>query len=93
MIRRSDQPWHPVSTRPRPTKARPTRVDPGPATDPAPSIPSSGPALPHDRDEQAGMTGGVQSPLVQQGARDLKRGVLDTSRAPEAEAAYRKLKR
>jgi hypothetical protein len=40
-----------------------------------------------------GMTGGVQSPVVQQGARDLKRGLQDTSRAPEAEAAYRKLKK
>jgi len=51
------------------------------------------PRLPHDRDEKVGMTGGVQSARVQQGARDLKRGLRDTTRAPEAEAAYRKLKK
>ena len=51
------------------------------------------PALPHDRDEAAGATGGIPSAVVQQGSRDLKRGIVDTSRAPEAEAAYRKLKR
>ena len=49
--------------------------------------------LPHERDEKAGMTGGIPSARVRQGARDEKRGVLDTSRAPEADAAYRKLKR
>jgi hypothetical protein len=54
---------------------------------------SSSPALPNERDEKVGVTGGVQSARVQQGARDLKRGVQDTSRAPEANAAYKKLKR
>jgi hypothetical protein len=54
---------------------------------------SPNPRLPHDRDEKIGMTGGVQSARVQQGARDLKRGLRDTTRAPEAEAAYRKLKK
>ena len=55
--------------------------------------PSSDPALPHERDEKVGMTGGVQSSRVQQGARDLKRGIQDTSRAPEADDAYKKLKK
>jgi hypothetical protein len=44
------------------------------------------------RDEKVGMTGGVRSSRVQQGARDLKRGLRDTTRAPGADAAYRKLK-
>jgi len=52
---------------------------------------SSNPKMPHDRDETVGMTGGVPSARVQQGARDLKRGVQDTSRAPEADNAYKKL--
>ncbi len=39
------------------------------------------------------MTGGVPSEVVQQGARDLKRGLEDTSRAPEADQAYKKLKK
>ncbi len=54
---------------------------------------STNPPLPHERDEKVGMTGGVQSARVQQGARDLKRGLRDTTRASEAEAAYRKLKK
>lgn len=45
--------------------------------------PSSDPALPHERDEKVGMTGGVQSSRVQQGARDLKRGSQNTSCAPK----------
>lgn len=49
-------------------------------------------ALPHERDQKGGMTDGIPSPRVQQGARDVKRGVLDTSRALEADSAYRKLK-
>ena len=53
---------------------------------------SSNPSLPHDRDEKVGTTGGVPSERVQQGARDLKRGLRDTTRAPEADNAYRKLK-
>ena len=57
------------------------------------AAPSSDPALPHERDEKVGMTGGLQSSRVQQGARDLKRGIQDTSRAPEADDAYKKLKK
>ncbi len=54
---------------------------------------STAPQLPHERDQGAGMTGGVPSARVQQGQRDLKRGVQDTSRAPEADTAYRELKK
>jgi hypothetical protein len=50
------------------------------------------PALPHERDEQVGMTGGIASPVVQQGARDLERGIQDTSKSVEADVAYAKLK-
>lgn len=60
--------------------------------DPPTPVPSE-PALPHERDESTSMTGGVPSTAVQQGARDLKRGLEDTSRAPEADRAYKKLKK
>lgn len=60
--------------------------------DPPTPVPS-GPALPHERDEGTDMTGGVPSPVVQQGARDLKRGLEDTSRGPEADRACKKLKK
>ncbi len=55
--------------------------------------PATAPELPHERDEGAGMTDGVPSPRVRQGQADLKRGVQDTSGAPEADTAYRKLKK
>lgn len=51
------------------------------------------PALPHERDQSANATGGVPSKRVKQGLDDVKRGVQDTSGAPEADAAYRKLKK
>lgn len=54
--------------------------------------PADQPLLPHERDEKAGMTGGIPSPRVRQGAGDVKRGVLDTSRGIESDAAYRRLK-
>ena len=38
------------------------------------------------------MTDGVPSERMRQGLEDLKRGVQDTSRAPEADRAYRKLR-
>ncbi|MEQ1686264.1 MAG: hypothetical protein ABL916_21650 [Burkholderiaceae bacterium] len=60
--------------------------------DPPTPAPSE-PALPHERDEGASMTGGLPSQVVQQGARDLKRGLEDTSRALEADRAYKKLKK
>lgn len=55
--------------------------------------PSQIPVLPRERDEQAGAAGGLPSEHVEQGARDVKRGIKDTSRAPEADEAYKKLKR
>jgi hypothetical protein len=54
---------------------------------------SSSPELPNERDEKVDMTGGVQSSRVQQGARDLRRGVKDTSRSVEADETYKNLKR
>jgi len=54
---------------------------------------SSAPHMPNERDEKVGSTGGIPSERVKQGAKDVKRGVADTSRATEADNAYRKLKR
>ena len=51
------------------------------------------PHLPHERDERVGVTDAVPSEKVRQGYRDVKRGLQDTSRAPEADAAYDKLKK
>ena len=54
---------------------------------------SSTPHMPHERDEAVGSTGGAPSERMRQGHRDLKRGVQDTSRTPEAGRAYDKLKK
>ena len=49
-------------------------------------------ALPNERDGKVGVTGGIASPTVQQAARDLKRGIQDTSKGVETDAAYAKLR-
>lgn len=61
--------------------------------DAASDTPASTPRMPHERDEAVGSTDGAPSERVRQGARDLKRGVQDTSRAAEADRAYDKLKK
>jgi hypothetical protein len=46
-----------------------------------------------DRDDAAGLADGVRpSESMRQGAIDVERGVKDTSRAPEADRAYKRLK-
>lgn len=57
-----------------------------------PAAPSAAPQLPHERDESAGVTDGIASETVRQAHRDVERGLQDTSRAPEADRAYRRLK-
>ena len=84
--------------RTRATRAKTTRQGtpdktPAPAVDLTAAEPSSQALMPNDRDEKVGMTSGAQSQTVQQGARDLKRGLQDTSRATEANNAYAKLKK
>ena len=68
------------------------KVPPRQRANPPTPVPSE-PALPHERDESTSMTGGLPSEVVQQGARDLTRGLEDTSRALEADRAYKKLKK
>ena len=83
-----------MSTKPtRKTAPKPMPTPEEKGVDLASPATSTSPAMPHERDESAGMTGGVPSARVQQGGRDLKRGVQDTSRAPEADSAYKKLKK
>ena len=84
-----------VRRAPRALRAAPPApvVDGGTGVDLTASKASTEPLMPNERDEKVGMTGGVQSTRVQQGARDLKRGVLDTSRSVEADTAYKQLKK
>ena len=66
----------------------PTQVSKDNALDPL----QDSPKMPHERDQSVDMTGGIQSKEVQQAAKDIKNGLKDTSRAPEADAAYQKQK-
>ena len=68
------------------------KLPPRQRSSPTTPVPAE-PALPHERDESSNMTGGLPSEVVQQGARDLKRGLEDTSGAPEADRAYKKLQK
>lgn len=51
--------------------------------------------LPHDRDETASAStdqpDGRPSPEIEQAARDIARGLKDTSRAPEMDRSYKKM--
>ena len=68
------------------------RSRPGKLTTPADSSAEASLALPHERDQSTDMTSQPASPEVVQGARDLKKGIKDTSKAPEMDKAYKKLK-
>ncbi len=53
---------------------------------------SSTPHMPHDRDERVGMTDNKPSETIRKAHDDVERGVKDTTRGTEADAAYKKLK-
>ena len=80
----------PSATPTKPTK--PTKVALTTLARP-PTDAQASPRLPHENDEAVGSTAGVPSKRMQQGLRDLQRGLQDTSRATEADSAYRKLKK
>jgi hypothetical protein len=48
--------------------------------------------LPHERDESADSQNSPPRAEIAQASRDLKRGLQDTDRGPEADSTYRKLK-
>jgi hypothetical protein len=48
--------------------------------------------LPSDRDQSTGMTAAEPDPQVKQAAKDLKRGITDTSKGTETDKAYQKQK-
>ena len=50
------------------------------------------PRLPHERDESADAGRGPPREVIRQAGRDTAAGRVDTSRAPEADAAYRRQK-
>lgn len=49
-------------------------------------------ALPHERDQSIEMTAKKPDPKMRQAGRDLDRGLQDTSKGPEMNRAYNKLK-
>lgn len=85
-----------------PKPARPRRPRPGPTAvgqpPHAPGDPLAGhttdprPALPHERDEAAGSTAHAPDPVIEQAARDLQAGQVDTDlrATPGLDAARRR---
>ena len=49
-------------------------------------------SLPHERDQSTDMTPETKDPVVEQASKDVKRGLQDTSKGPEMDKAYDKLK-
>ena len=49
-------------------------------------------ALPHERDQSTNMTTDQPNPTIKQAQRDVDRGLKDTSKSPEMDHAYKKLK-
>lgn len=47
--------------------------------------------LPHDRDQAQDMTHPQPDPLMEQAAKDIGKGIKDTSKAIETDQAYKKL--
>ena len=47
--------------------------------------------LPHERDQATDMTAAAPDPQVEQAAKDVAKGIKDTSKSPEMDATYRKL--
>ena len=64
----------------------------GPAQTPHDAAVEASLALPHERDQSTDMTPDAPDALVQQAQRDIKRGLQDTSKGPEMNRAYSKLK-
>ena len=49
-------------------------------------------ALPHERDQSTNMTAEQPNPTIEQAQRDVDRGLKDTSKSPEMDKTYKKLK-
>ena len=48
--------------------------------------------LPHECDQAIDMTGGQSSAVVEQAGRDIRRGLKGTSKGPEMDRTYKKLR-
>ena len=93
-----------TTTAPTPTPGEPAAGKGMPAKNPQPQKPRVGRQpdlkdasaeatleLPRDRDQASDMTSGQPSPIIEQAAQDLKKGLKDTSKTPEMDQAYKKL--
>jgi hypothetical protein len=70
---------------------REQRSRPGQADTPKDDAVEASLELPHERDQSVDMTNAKPDPVVEQGGRDVKRGVKDTSKSVEMDRAYKKL--
>jgi hypothetical protein len=74
------------------TSPKPGAAAPGSQPDQRDASAQASLEMPSDRDQATDMTGGKQSPVVKQAGKDVQSGKQDTSKAPEMDRAYDKLK-
>ena len=70
---------------------RDQRSRPGEADTPKDDSVEASLELPHERDQAVDMTNAKPNPVVEQGGRDVERGIKDTSKSVEMDRAYKKL--
>ncbi len=82
----------PAASKGMPAKEpREQRSRPGQAGTPKDDAVEASLELPHERDQAVDMTHAKPDPVVEQGGRDVKRGIKDTSKSVEMDRAYKKL--
>lgn len=89
----TSSPEQPSTGKGMPAKApKPQRSLPGQHESPHDSAVKGSLELPHDRDQAVDMTSDQNSQRVKQAAKDLQKGLKDTSKAPEMNQAYKQQK-
>ena len=73
-------------------EVRPDRARVGSAKTPHDAAVETSLSLPHERDQDTDMTEAKPDPVTVQAQRDVSRGLQDTSKSPEMDSAYKKLK-
>lgn len=89
----ASSPDQPTAGKGMPAKdPKPQRSLPGQHETPHDSAVKGTLELPHDRDQAVDMTSDENSLRVEQAAKDLQKGLKDTSKAPEMNQTYKRQK-
>lgn len=89
----ADTPATPAAGKGMPQKTQREQAPlPGRQTTPHDAAVEASTQLPHERDQSTAMTAATPDPAIHQAAKDLKRGLSDTSKGAETDKAYQKQK-